>query len=32
MDASIFFSLYIVVDNDAAESAVFSLPRDLQTR
>lgn len=32
MDAGIYFSLYIVVENELGKAVIFFLPRDLQTR
>jgi len=32
MDAGIYFSLYVVVENEEGKMSIFFLPRDLQTR
>jgi hypothetical protein len=32
MDAGIYFSLYVVVENEEGRMSIFFLPRDLQTR
>ncbi len=32
MDAGIYFSLFVVVENDEGRMSIFFLPRDLQTR
>jgi hypothetical protein len=32
MDAGIYFSLYVVLENEEGKMSIFFLPRDLQTR